>query len=194
MEAMPASSPGRPLAVALVAASMTVTFFARADETAPTPPHRISGAFEAAVANELWDLGEHGAKIDLQLRGAYAYRLLTGLELGGSVGYWVGAYTKGFVTEFRLRPYLSPSEDVEIGMNFGLGMFIRPSSIGEPEDGLGGAWSLGPDVRGWVSGAIGVEGSIDLNRGCRHGDPFASDPQGRCFFAVGVGVGAVGRL
>ena len=43
-------------------------------------------------------------------------------------------------------------------------------------------------------GPIGVEGSIDLNQGCRHGDDLFYGTLRTCFVAVGVGLGIVGRL
>jgi hypothetical protein len=198
---MPKGPPLAWAAGAILAASMAKVSSARADATLgsgeeafATARHRISGAIQfAMVDNNFWsNLGQQSSKGDLQLRGAYGYRVLTGLELGGSVGYWAGVYTKGFVSSFRLRPYFSPSTDVELGANLELGIFMRPGSTGTPRGWIGQAWSIGPNARKWF-GAVGVEGSINASEGCVRGS-YPTGPSNDCFVAVGAELGVVGRL
>jgi hypothetical protein len=195
------SNPGL-ITAAMIAASVARTSFARADapswqrdEAAPPPRHRISGAIGfARVGDFFGNLGGQSAKGDFQFRGAYLYRLLTGLELGGSVAYWSGPLSEGIMSTFRLRPYLSAGENLEIGANVALGMFMRPEATGTPRGWLGEAWLLGPDVRGWIASAVGVEGSIDVSEGCVRGSSYGLGPTHDCFVAIGVGLGIVGRL
>jgi hypothetical protein len=197
------SRPSQVVALALSVYLALLPGLARADapfgsREEPVPPkrHLISGALEYAIVDAFFsELGQPGSKFEFQMRGAYAYRVLTGLELGGGVGYWSGPHTRGFMPSFRLRPYLSPSENVELGANVALGMFLRPGSAGTPRGWLGEAWSLGPDVRVWLGSRIGVEGSIDASEGCVHGSPSNFGVSTRdCFVAVGAQFGVVGRL
>jgi hypothetical protein len=166
------------------------------DETVASKRHRISGAIAFAFVNTSFsELGEPGTKQEFPFRGAYAYRVLTWLELGGGVGYWWGPYTKGFMPTVRARPYLSPSDNVELGAHVAVGMFLRPSGAGTPRGWLGEAWSIGPDLRVWLSRGIGMEGAIDVSKGCVRGEPSnfgVTVPD--CFVAVGLELGVVGRL
>ena len=195
----------RPSEVALVLLAFLALppGFARADapcgsndETVASKRHRVSGAIAFALVNIFFsELGQQGTKQEFPFRGAYAYRVLTGLELGGGVGYWGGPYTKGFMPTFRVRPYLSPSDDVELGAHVAVGMFLRPSGAGTPRGWLGEAWSIGPDVTVWLSRGVGMEVAIDASEGCVRGAPSSfgvTVPD--CFVAIGLELGVVGRL
>ena len=177
--------------------------FARADappgsncETVASKRHRISGAIASAMVNSFFsNLGDRYTKIEFSFRGAYAYRVLTGLELGGGIGYWEGPYTGGFMPTLRVRPYLSLGDDVELGAHVAVGMFLRPSSAGTPRGWLGEAWSIGPDLTVWLSRGVGMEGAIDVSEGCVRGAPSSFGHTRRdCFVAVGRELGVVGRL
>jgi hypothetical protein len=166
------------------------------DETVTSKRHRISGAIAFAAVNTFFSqLDQPGTKQEFPFRGAYAYRVLTGLELGGGVGYWGGPYTRGFMTTFRVRPYLSLSDDVELGAHGAIGMFLRPSAADTPAGWLGEAWSMGPDLTVWLTRGVGMEGAIDANEGCVRGSPSNFGVTVRdCFVAVGLELGVVGRL
>jgi hypothetical protein len=193
----------RPQAWVLFAFLLLLPGFARAeeplgsrDEPDALKRHRISGALGLAVVNSFFsELGKQGSKEEFQFRGAYSYRMVTGLELGGDVGYWKGPHSKGFMTTFRVRPYVPLKRDVELAANFAFGVFMRPQSIGTPRGWIGDAWSIGPEVRVWISQGVGVGGSIEASEGCVRGSPssFGATPRD-CFVAVGVALGVVGRL
>jgi hypothetical protein len=162
-----------PVAVSIgVAAFLTFTCgVAGAEEDAAWSPgpHRIEGSLGAVFATTLVDSDGHWVDggIGVTAGSDYGFRMLHGLDVRvgatyldlGTMGSWpvdAPAHQRALLPWVGLRPYLCPSDSVELGLTLRVGgYFLWVSGI--PDDGdqqvththaySGMHYGIAPDIR-----------------------------------------------
>jgi hypothetical protein len=134
--------------------------------------HRIfAGVGDSAV----WFRGGHDGHMEesgLRLSGSagYAYQFVRRLELGGDVTVFPGRYSY-VLPGVRVRGYLpiGSGDPVEIGLSGRIAVSVM-SNLSYTWVGFG--YSLGPDVRVWLSNNVGlqVSGEASANGGSTSGE------------------------